>query len=173
MPTPDFIINLRRMVGTTELWLTGATAVVLRPGPRGEQVLCAQRADNGQWTAICGVVDPGEDPHRTAIREAQEEAGVVIEIERLVWVSTTGTVTYPNGDQTNYLDHTFRARWVSGEAHVADDESAAVGWCDLDALPSPMSEQQRARIAVAVANPSDVVLGAEAGMAYLTTAEGR
>lgn len=167
MPTPEFILELRRHVGNTPLWLMGATAVVLRDAERGPQVLCAQRADNLSWTAICGVVDPGEDPHVTCVREAMEEAGVEIEVERLVWMSPTGAVTYPNGDVTNYLDHTFRARWTGGEAHVADEESAAVGWFDADQLPSPMSEQMRTRILVALANPADALLGADAAREFL------
>lgn len=162
MPTPEFILDLRAKVGSTPLWLSGATAVVVREGASGPEVLCVQRADNGAWTAICGVVDPGEDPHRTSEREALEEAGVVIEVERLVYMAVTGEVTYDNGDRTNYLDHTFRARLVSGEAAVSDDESAQVGWFGADSLPEPMSDQQRTRIAVALLNPTDVVLGAEA-----------
>lgn len=167
MPTPDFILELRKHVGHSLLWLPGTTAVVLRPGPRGEQVLCVQRSDDGSWTPICGIVEPGEDPHLAAVREAQEEAGVEIEVERLVWMSPTGRVQYDNGDQNDYLDHTFRARWVSGEPAVGDDESVAVGWFDVDRLPSPMSQTQQRRIRIAVLNPDDVVLGVEAAVALL------
>lgn len=167
MPTPDFIVEMRKSLGHSLLWLPGTTAVVLRPGPRGEQVLCVQRSDNGSWTPICGIVEPGEDPHVAAIREAKEEAGVEIEIERMVWMSTTGRMQYDNGDQNDYLDHTFRARWVSGEAAVGDDESVAVGWFDLDDLPQPMSEIQIRRIRVAVANPPEVLLGVQAAKDFL------
>lgn len=167
MPTPDFILELRKHVGHSLLWLPGTTAVVLRPGPRGEQVLCVQRSDDGSWTPICGIVEPGEDPHLAAVREAQEEAGVEIEVERLVWMSPTGRMQYDNGDQNDYLDHTFRARWVSGEPAVGDDESVAVGWFDVDRLPSPMSQTQQRRIRIAVLNPDDVVLGVEAAVALL------
>lgn len=167
MPTPDFILELRKHVGHSLLWLPGTTAVVLRPGPRGEQVLCVQRSDDGSWTPICGIVEPGEDPHLAAVREAQEEAGVEIEIERLVWMSPTGRMQYDNGDQNDYLDHTFRARWVSGEPAVGDDESVAVGWFDVDQLPSPMSQTQHRRIRIAVLNPDDVVLGVDAAAKLL------
>ena len=167
MPTPDFILDLRKDIGHRLLWLPGTTAVVLRPGPRGEQVLCVRRSDDGQWTAICGIVEPGEDPHETAVREAMEEASVTIEVERLVWMSATGLVTYGNGDQNDYLDHTFRARWTGGEASVGDDESCEVAWFDLDRLPSPMSQTQRRRILVAAANPPDVLLGVQAALDFL------
>lgn len=161
MPTPDFIVEMRELLGQRLLWLPGTTAVVLREHQDRQQVLCVQRSDNGSWTPICGIVEPGEDPHVAAIREAKEEAGVDIEIERMVWMSTTGLMTYPNGDQNDYLDHTFRARWVGGEAAVGDDESVAVGWFDVDALPTPMAPIQQRRILVAVANPPEVLLGVQ------------
>lgn len=168
MPTPPFVLELRRHVGHAPLWLPGTTAVVLRPGPGGvEEVLCVQRADDGSWTPVCGIVEPGEEPHVAAVREAMEETGVEVAVERLVWTSTTGPMTYPNGDVSDYLDHTYRCRWVAGEPRVADDESQAVGWFGLDALPTPMAPVQRRRILVAAADPAEVLLGRQAAVDLL------
>ena len=136
MPIPDFILELRRQVGTAELWLTGVTAVVRREGDAGPELLLVKRADNGAWTPITGILDPGEEPAVAAAREALEETGVVISVDRLAAVATTDRMTYPNGDQTIYLDHTFACRYVSGEAHVGDDESVDVRWWPLGALPA-------------------------------------
>ena len=61
-------------------------------------MLLVRRSDNGAWTPVTGIVDPGEDPHVTAVREVEEEACVVAEVERLVWVSATEVVTHVNGD---------------------------------------------------------------------------
>jgi hypothetical protein len=58
---------------------------------------------------------------------------------------------YPNGDRAQYLDHVLRARYLSGEAHVADDESSEVGWFAPDALP-PMSAEHRERISRALSD---------------------
>ena len=144
MATPDFILRLRERVGTELLWLTGVTAVIVREEPV-RQVLLVRRADTGAWTAVTGVIDPGETVAGTARREALEEAGVEIEVERVVWLHTLPPMEYPNGDRAQYLDHVLRARYLSGEAHVADDESSEVGWFAPDALP-PMSDEHRARI---------------------------
>ena len=35
---------------------------------------------------------------------------------------------HANGDRASYLDLTFACTYVSGEAHVADDESSDVRW---------------------------------------------
>ncbi|MDQ1102932.1 8-oxo-dGTP pyrophosphatase MutT (NUDIX family) [Nocardioides zeae] len=147
MPVPDFIAALRARIGTAELWLPGVTAVVVRPAPRpgAREVLLVRRSDNGAWTPVTGICDPGEEPAVTARREALEETGVEIVVDRLALVRTTGLVVYPNGDRNRYLDHTFACRWVSGEAYVADDESSEVGWFALDALP-PMTDEMRERI---------------------------
>ena len=148
MATPDFILRLRERVGTELLWLTGVTAVIVREEPV-RQVLLVRRADTGAWTAVTGVIDPGETVAGTARREALEEAGVEIEVERVVWLHTLPPMEYPNGDRAQYLDHVLRARYLSGEAHVADDESTEVGWFAPDALP-PMSAEHRERISRAL-----------------------
>lgn len=159
MPTPQFILDLREKVGHTLLWLPGTTVVVLRNGRDGVEVLCNLRSDLAIWSPIAGIVEPGEEPHETAIREAREEAGIEIEIEALVWVDATDVVTYPNGDQCVYLDHTFRAWWVAGEARVNDDESLDMRWWTIDSLPSTMRPIDRRRIDIALANPRPPLLG--------------
>lgn len=141
MPTPDFVLELRRYVGTRPLCLTGTTAVVIR----GDEVLLGRRSDNGALTPVTGIVDPGEEPADAAVREALEEAGVVIRVERLTWVHQIPRVTYANGDQTDYLDITFRCSWVSGEPYPADGEMTEVGWYPLADL-SGVDDEMRARI---------------------------
>jgi 8-oxo-dGTP pyrophosphatase MutT (NUDIX family) len=160
MPIPPYVAHLRTMVGTELLWLPGVTAVVLRDRAdgSGQEVLLVRRADNGAWTPVTGIVDPGEDPHVAAVREVAEEASVEAQVERLVWVSATGVVTHVNGDLAQYLDHTFRCRWVSGDPEPGDDEATEAAWFALDALPD-LAQRFRDRIAVAVDDPRDVRLG--------------
>jgi 8-oxo-dGTP pyrophosphatase MutT (NUDIX family) len=103
------------------------------------RVLLCQRADNGHWTVITGILEPGEHPAPGLVREIFEETAVVAETERIIAVGVVGPVTFPNGDICDFLDITFRCRYVSGQAQVNDDESIAVGWFGLDELPD-MSE---------------------------------
>ncbi|MCC2592337.1 NUDIX domain-containing protein [Tessaracoccus sp. OS52] len=165
MPIPDFIAELRSRIGTAPLWLAGAAAVILRDGPAGPEVLLVRRSDTGEWSLVSGIVDPGEHPVDTLVREATEEAGVEIEVEQLLWLTVGDPITYPNGDQCQFLDHGFLARWVSGEAVVGDDESTAVGWFPVDSLPSPGRAELESRVRAAV-EPVDGVrfhLGASPG----------
>jgi 8-oxo-dGTP pyrophosphatase MutT (NUDIX family) len=147
MPTPDFVLELRRFVGTRPIFLAGVTAVIVRDG----QVLLGRRSDNGALTPITGIVDPGEEPADAACREALEEAGVVVRADRLAWVHQIPRVTYANGDQSDYLDLTFSCTWISGDPFPADGEMTEVGWFPLtDLVALGVSADMRARIAAAL-----------------------
>lgn len=158
MPIPEFIVELRRFVGNHPLFLAGCSAVVLRERDGRTEVLLVRRADTGAWTPVTGIVDPGEETHHTAVREVAEEACVTAEVERLVWVGLTDRVVYPNGDVTQYIDHTFRCRWVSGEPAVGDDENTDARFFPVEQLP-PMPDWHRARVECALANEPNVRLG--------------
>jgi 8-oxo-dGTP pyrophosphatase MutT (NUDIX family) len=147
MPTPEFVLALREKIGNDLLWIPGVTAVVRR----GDELLLVERRDNGAWTPVTGIVDPGEEPAVTAAREALEETGVRIRVDRLASTGVGEPVIYANGDRAVYLDLTFACTWLSGEAHVADDESTDVRWWPLDDLPG-MSAEVRERIAAALSD---------------------
>ena len=116
------------------------------------KVLLVQRSDTRAWTPVTGIVDPGEHPALTAVREVEEEAGVVAAVRRLAAVNVGRPIVHPNGDQAQYLDHTFLCRYDDGEPFPADDESVEARWCRLDDLP-PMEEHLRRRIGEAADHP--------------------
>jgi len=130
VPTPDFVLALRRRIGTHPLWLSGVSAVVLDQ----DRLLLAQRPD-GRWTVVSGILEPGEQPARAVVREVLEETGVDAEVETLLDVVAQEPHRYPNGDRVQFLDLTFRCRYLGGRAHVADDENVDVRWFRLDGLP--------------------------------------
>ena len=132
MTTPDFIRDLRASAGHQLLWLPGVTAVVFDDEGR---VLLGRRSDNGRWSLVGGITEPGEQPAACAMREVEEETAVQCVVERLVLVQALKPVTYDNGDVCQFMDITFRCRAVGGEARVNDDESLEVGWFEVDALP--------------------------------------
>jgi predicted RNase H-like nuclease/8-oxo-dGTP pyrophosphatase MutT (NUDIX family) len=157
-PVPEFVLALRDKVGHDPLWLPGVTAVVRR----ADQVLLVRRADNGAWTPVTGIADPGEEPAVTAAREAMEETGVRIRVDRLASTSVHPEVVYDNGDRATYLDLTFACTWLEGEAHVADDESSDVRWWPLGSLP-PMSDVMLERIDAATSGETAARFVAPAG----------
>ncbi|MFF1827896.1 NUDIX domain-containing protein [Paenarthrobacter sp. NPDC058040] len=132
MGAPEFVLKLREKIGNDRLWLPAVRGIVL--DDQGRVLLC-QRSDNGHWTPITGILEPGEHPAPGLVREIFEETAVVAETERIIGVGVVGPVTFPNGDECDFLDITFRCKYVSGEARVNDDESVDVRWFDLDDLP--------------------------------------
>jgi 8-oxo-dGTP pyrophosphatase MutT (NUDIX family) len=131
VPIPPFVVELRRLVGTHQLWLPAVTAVIRR----GDEVLLTERVDNGRWAPVTGIIDPAEEPAVAARREALEETGVTISVDRLASVGVSPEVTHANGDLGVYLDLTFACTWLDGEARVCDDENTDVRWWPVDALP--------------------------------------
>jgi len=152
MPTPDFILELRSMIGHHPLWLPGVTALVV---DEGGLILMVQRVDNGLWTLPSGISEPGEEMATACVREVLEETGVVVEVEELISIQTVGPITYPNHDVTSYVDHFFRCRPTGGTAVVGDDESLAVGWFDPAALPEPGTAQTSTQLATAAKQAID------------------
>ena len=150
MPVPAFITSLRARIGHELLWLPGVTAVVLDDQGR---VLLGQRTDTGRWALPSGIPEPGEQPGEACVREVAEETGVTAVLDRLLRIETQPPLTYPNGDRCQFVDHLFAARAVSGDAHVADDESLAVGWFSPDALPADLRAGQADAVRLALAAP--------------------
>lgn len=146
-PVPEFVLAIRERIGHDPLWLPGVTAVVRR----ADQVLLVRRADNGRWTPVTGIPEPGEEPAVAAAREALEETGVRIRVDRLASTGVHGEIVHANGDRATYLDLTFACTWLEGEAHVADDESSDVRWWPVSGLP-PMTDLMRGRIEAALAD---------------------
>ena len=159
MPISPYLKSLRADLGRRCLLLPGVSAVVFDDQGR---LLLAQRSDNHQWALISGVMDPGEQPAETAVREVYEETAVHVVPERITSVLTQPPNVYPNGDRTEFVDITFRCRAVGGEARVNDDESLAVGWFALADLP-PVNELNRQRLDCALAVGADAWFSAPAG----------
>ena len=167
MPIPSFVADLRARVGNDLLWLTGVSAIVLAELDGADHVLLGRRADNGYWSGIYGILEPGEQPAVAAAREVHEETGIRAEIIGLASVvSDPKPARYPNGDRAQYLDLTFLARPVPGAhddlraaARVGDDESTDIGWFALDALPEPLAGSLTERLGRALAFRADPAAG--------------
>lgn len=155
MPTPEYIKELRRDIGTKQLYLPGVTAVVVRRHAAGAplrtpEVLLVKRSDNALWSATSGILEPGESPAAAAAREVLEETGIECRPLRVAAVSDGGPVTFPNGDKCWFHDVTFEMGYVSGEPFAADDESTEAAWFAADAFPEPFVQAHRQRIAWAL-----------------------
>ena len=142
MPIPEFIVETRKKIGTDLMWVPSVCAVVLRDAASDSawavpDVLLVKRSDNGEWTPVTGIADPGEEPHAAAVREVAEETSVRVEAAALLGVGAVGPVTHANGDLASYMSVQIRCEALdpAAEPVVGDDESVDVGWFPISNMP--------------------------------------
>jgi 8-oxo-dGTP pyrophosphatase MutT (NUDIX family) len=125
--------RLRELVGN-ELLLVPSVTVL--PRDDEERVLLVREADTGQWGTIGGAIEIDEAPEDAARREAEEEAGVAVEVRALLAVlaGPQFRVRYPNGDETAYVAVVYDARVTGGSPRADGDETTAVAWHGLEEL---------------------------------------
>jgi 8-oxo-dGTP pyrophosphatase MutT (NUDIX family) len=111
-------------------------SVTVLPWDAQGRLLLVREAETLLWQTVGGAVEPDESPAEAAIRETTEEAGVVVELDRIRGV-TGGPqfrMTYPNGDRVGYVPTIFDARVVAGEPRPDEDETIEVAWFAIDQL---------------------------------------
>ena len=99
------------------------------------RVLLGRRAIEphlGLWDTPGGFTRPGESLEECVRRELREEAGVEVEVGRLV--TTVPDFYGDTGEAT--VNAFYECRVVSGDLH-ADDDVSELRWFDRDALPLP------------------------------------
>jgi 8-oxo-dGTP pyrophosphatase MutT (NUDIX family) len=97
----------------------------------------------GLYRAPSGGIKPDEDIELSAKREAYEETGVKIQLEKyLLRIHVTFTC---GGDGEKWISHVFTARYLSGEPHPIDTKEigkvALLTVQELSALKPRLLEQ--------------------------------
>ncbi|GLZ36374.1 hypothetical protein Lesp02_85610 [Lentzea sp. NBRC 105346] len=129
---------------------------------RDNQVLLTRRRDpnplfDGLWHLPSGKLDAGESVLDAAVREADEEVGVLVAPEELRHVHTL----HVNGSGPEpRLGLFFEARhWVGEPANREPAKCSAVQWFRLDSLPDRLIEYPAAGLAAHVSGDSFGVRG--------------
>ena len=132
MAISEYLRRLRARIGH-ELVLLPAVCVLIWDDER--RLLLMRESQTGRWQTIGGSVDPDESPWDAAVREAREETGLAVRIERLrTALGGPGyRVDYPNGDVCSYVSIVFDAVVASGELS-GDDEVDELRWFDCDEI---------------------------------------
>ncbi|MFF5206492.1 NUDIX domain-containing protein [Streptosporangium sp. NPDC000396] len=102
------------------------------------RILLQRRRDTGQWALPMGKMEIGETPSQCAVRETEEETGVIVEPVGMLGIySDPGhIVAYTDGEVRQEYEVMLIARPIGGRPEV-NDEASAVQWVapeDLRAL---------------------------------------
>ena len=124
----------------------GASAIVFNDR---NEVLLQKSSTYGKWAPPAGYIDPGEAAHTTAVRETQEETGMIVEIKRVVGVysdpANFSIRRNPEGQLIQFVSIVYEATVVAGKLRVSE-ESTDVGWFPVDDLPNDTASAARIRI---------------------------
>ncbi|MGB8944952.1 MAG: NUDIX domain-containing protein [Streptomyces sp.] len=111
------------------------------------EILLQRRRDTGQWALPGGAQDIGETPAQCAVRECEEETGIVAEVTGFlgVYSNPEHIVAYTDGEVRQQFEVVYLGRAVGGKPTI-NEEADGVRWihpsglADLDIHPS-MHEQ--------------------------------
>jgi 8-oxo-dGTP pyrophosphatase MutT (NUDIX family) len=142
---------------------TSAGGIVVRlEGGRPSLVAGLRRREGdrhgGTWTLPKGTPNPGETVEETAIREVQEETGLVVRI-----VAPLPSIEYTfvqGGTRIHKTVHYFLMEATGGDLADHDHEFEEVRWIDFDEAPRVLSFETERNL---VAHAADVLAGEVTG----------
>ncbi len=153
--------NTTDVIGGFTAWAAAGLPVRVPSGPvpvgaasvitdaAGRILLVHHTYGERNWEIPGGVLEPRESAADAAVREAGEETGISVEIERL-----SGVYWEPSWGAAGGHHFVFRARVARGSPEPAVTDPAEIselGWFARDALPRPISNFTITRIDEALA----------------------
>lgn len=100
------------------------------------EVALIRTSSEGRWQLPKGIIDPGETPEQTAVREVREEAGIRCEIlEPIDTIEYWFSAAYDGGATRRYHKkvHFFLMKFIDGDVNDHDHEVSEARWVNLAA----------------------------------------
>lgn len=87
-----------------------------------------------RWQLPKGIVDPGESPATTAVREVKEEAGIETELIKLIETIEYWYRSVKNGKPVRFhkFVHFYLLEYISGDVSNHDHEVEESRWVSFD-----------------------------------------
>ncbi|MEG0470829.1 MAG: NUDIX hydrolase [Solibacillus sp.] len=134
----NYIMNLRKMVGSAPLIMVGSCVLILN---KENQLLMQLRQDNKCWGLAGGSMELGETLEDVAHREMLEETGLSANNLKLL-TSFSGQefyYQYPHGDEVYNVLTAFVCSDYKGKLKFDPSEATDIRFFDLDELPHNIS----------------------------------
>ncbi|MGD6831228.1 NUDIX hydrolase [Sutcliffiella halmapala] len=133
-----YIIDLRKIVGSRPLVITGASVILL---DKNNRLLLQLRKDNNCWGLAGGSLEPGETLEEAAKRELLEETGLVANELQLfkIFSGEEFYYKYPHGDEVYNVIATYICTDYDGEIRIDNDEVKELRFFNVNQIPSNIS----------------------------------
>ncbi len=134
----DYSMNLRNMVGTNPLILTGANVIIINSK---EEILLHHRRDNDCWGLPGGMMELEETLEENAIREVYEETNLKCRNLELfnIYSGKELYYKYPDGNEVYNVTTTYLCRDYSGDIIVEQTEGKDVKFFSVASIPKNLS----------------------------------
>lgn len=134
----SYIMDLRKIVGSRPLIMTGACVILL---DKNNRILLQLRKDNNCWGLAGGSLEIGETLEEVAKRELYEETGLVAKKLKLfnVFSGKEFYYKYPNGDEVYNVIAAYVCTDFEGEIKMDENEVQDLRFFHLGELPTNIS----------------------------------
>ncbi len=133
MAISEHLASIRALVGNRLLGLPSVSGILKNTDG---QVMLVRNTGALEWTTPGGMIEPGERPDESLLRELKEELGVEVKLVGLLGVFSGPEylIVYPNGDEVNYVTAVFECELLSGTPQPDFDELEDCCFFNLDEI---------------------------------------
>lgn len=135
---PNYIEDLRKIIGTRPIIMCGANVIIL---DKNNRILLHHRIDNDMWGLPGGAMELKESLEDTAIREAKEEVGLLCKGLNIfnIYSGENLYYKYPDGNEVYNVTATYICKDFEGEIVVDKSEGKDAGFFEIDNIPKKIS----------------------------------
>lgn len=125
-----------------------AGGVVYRADKGAAEVVIVSVGGQHRWQLPKGLVDAGENPEITAVREAREEGGVSSEVVQIIETIEYWYVGLDDGIKVRFHKrvHFYLLRYLSGDTKDHDWEVNEARWVPIEDAASQLAFENERRV---------------------------